>query len=214
MLKAVLWDMDGTLVDSEQLHWLAWKEVMDAEGVPVTYQLFRDTFGQRNDTIIPLMLGGQATAEAVMRISGAKESAYRRMVREGGIAEIDGAIDWVKRLHAQGWRQAIASAAPRANVDAIVDVLGLGECFEAAVAAEDVLRGKPDPQVFLLAAERLGVTPSRSIVVEDGRAGIEGARRAGMRSIGIAREGGELAADIVVRSFRDLGESAFEQLLR
>jgi len=214
MLKAVLWDMDGTLVDSEQLHWLAWKEVMDAEGVPVTYQLFRDTFGQRNDTIIPLMLGGQATSEAVMRISGAKESAYRRMVREGGIAEIDGAIDWVKRLHAQGWRQAIASAAPRANVDAIVEVLGLSECFEAAVAAEDVMRGKPDPRVFLLAAERLGVTSSRSIVVEDGRAGVEGARRAGMRSIGIAREGGELAADIVVRSFRDLAESAFEQLLR
>lgn len=214
MLKAVLWDMDGTLVDSEQLHWLAWKEVMDAEGVPVTYQLFRDTFGQRNDTIIPLMLGGQATAEAVMRISGAKESAYRRMVREGGIAEIDGAIDWVKRLHKQGWRQAVASAAPRANVDAIVEVLALDECFEVAVAAEDVLRGKPDPQVFLLAAERLGVAASRSIVVEDGRAGIEGARRAGMRSIGIAREGGELAADIVVRSFRDLAESAFEQLLR
>lgn len=205
--------MDGTLVDSEQLHWLAWKEVMDAEGVAITYQLFRDTFGQRNDTIIPLMLGGQATAESVIRISGAKEAAYRRMVREGGIAEIDGAIDWVKRLHGQGWRQAIASAAPRANVNAILDVLGLHECFEAAVAAEDVLRGKPDPQVFLLAVERLGVSPSRSIVVEDGRAGIEGARRAGMRSIGIAPEGGELAADIVVRSFRDLAESAFEQLL-
>jgi HAD superfamily hydrolase (TIGR01509 family) len=212
MLKAVLWDMDGTLVDSEQLHWLAWKEVMDAEGVAVTYQQFRDTFGQRNDTIIPLLLGG-ATAETVVRISDTKEAAYRRMVREGGIAAIEGAVEWVKSLHEQGWSQAIASAAPRANIEAILDVLDLKACFEATVAAEEVLRGKPDPQVFLLAAERLGVAPSRSIVVEDGRAGVEGARRAGMRSIGVARDGGELPADVVVRAFTDLSADAFERLL-
>jgi len=213
MLKAVLWDMDGTLVDSEELHWLAWKEVMDAEGVAVTYDQFRDTFGQRNDTIIPLLLGGAATPETVARISDTKEAAYRRMVRERGIVTIDGAVGWVKRLHEQGWRQAIASAAPRANIDAILDVLGLHAYFDAAVAAEDVLRGKPDPQVFLLAAERLGAAPARSIVVEDGRAGVEGARRAGMRSIGLARDGGELPADIVVRSFGELPPDAFERLL-
>jgi beta-phosphoglucomutase len=213
MRKAVLWDMDGTLVDSEELHWLAWKEVMDAEGVAVTYQQFRDTFGQRNDTIIPLLLGGAATAETGARISDTKEAAYRRMVRDGGIAAIDGAVDWVKRLDEQGWRQAIASAAPRANIDAILDVLGLHAYFDAAVSAEDVLRGKPDPRVFLLAAERLGVEPARSIVVEDGRAGVEGARRAGMRSIGLARDGGELPADILVRSFTDLSADAFERLL-
>jgi beta-phosphoglucomutase len=213
MLKAVLWDMDGTLVDSEQLHWLAWKEVMDAEGVAITYQQFRDTFGQRNDTIIPLLLGGTAAAETVARISGTKEAAYRRKVRDGGITVIEGAIDWVKRLGERGWLQAIASAAPRANIDAILDVLDLHPYFDAAVAAEDVARGKPDPQVFLLAAERLGVDPSRSIVVEDGRAGVEGARRAGMRSIGLARDGGELLADIVTRSFVELPADAFERLL-
>jgi beta-phosphoglucomutase len=213
MLKAVLWDMDGTLVDSEQLHWLAWKEVMDAEGVAVTYQQFRDTFGQRNDTIIPLLLGGTAAAETVARISGTKEAAYRRMVRDGGITVIEGAIDWVKRLGERGWLQAIASAAPRANIDAILEVLDLHRYFDAAVAAEDVARGKPDPQVFLLAAERLGVAPSRSIVVEDGRAGVEGARRAGMPSIGLARDGGELAADVVIRSFTELSADAFERLL-
>lgn len=213
MRKAVLWDMDGTLVDSEQLHWLAWKEVMDAEGVAVRYDQFRDTFGQRNDTIIPLWLGGEATPETVARISDTKEAAYRRMVRERGIAGVDGAVEWVKRLHEQGWRQAIASAAPRANIDAILDALGLHMYFDAAVAAEDVPRGKPDPQVFLLAAERLGVSPARSIVVEDGRAGVEGARRAGMRSIGLAPNGGELPADIVVRSFGELPPDAFERLL-
>ncbi len=213
MLKAVLWDMDGTLVDSERLHWLAWKEVMDAEGVAIAYQQFRDTFGQRNDTIIPLFLGSDAAAGTVARISDAKEAAYRRLVRESGIAAIDGAVGWVKRLHAARWCQAIASAAPRANIEVILDVLDLQNCFEASVAAEDVERGKPDPQVFRLAAERLGVPPSRSIVVEDGQAGVEAARRAGMRCIGLSREGGELAADLVVRSFKELAEDAFDKLL-
>jgi len=213
MLKAVLWDMDGTLVDSERLHWLAWKEVMDAEGVAIAYQQFRDTFGQRNDTIIPLFLGSDAAAGTVARISDAKEAAYRRLVRESGIAAIDGAVEWVKRLHAARWCQAIASAAPRANIEVILDVLDLQNCFEASVAAEDVERGKPDPQVFRLAAERLGVPPSRSIVVEDGQAGVEAARRAGMRCIGLSREGGELAADLVVRSFKELAEDAFDKLL-
>jgi beta-phosphoglucomutase len=213
MLKAVLWDMDGTLVDSERLHWLAWKEVMAAEGVAIAYQQFRDTFGQRNDTIIPLFLGSDAAAGTVARISDAKEAAYRRLVRESGIAAIDGAVEWVKRLHAARWCQAIASAAPRANIEVILDVLDLQNCFEASVAAEDVERGKPDPQVFRLAAERLGVPPSRSIVVEDGRAGVEAARRAGMRCIGLSREGGELAADLVVRSFKELAEDAFDKLL-
>jgi len=213
MRKAVLWDMDGTLVDSERLHWLAWKEVMAAEGAPITYQQFRDTFGQRNDTIIPLMLGGDVGPETVARISQAKEAAYRRMVREGGIRPVEGAIEWVRRLHAGGWRQAIASAAPRANIEVIVEALDLRACFDAAVAAEDVERGKPDPQVFLLAAGRLNVPPARSIVVEDGWAGVEGARRAGMRVIGLVRGNGELAADIVVRSFHDLAEDAFERLL-
>ncbi len=160
----------------------------------IAYQQFRDTFGQRNDTIIPLFLGSDAAAGTVARISDAKEAAYRRLVRESGIAAIDGAVEWVKRLHAARWCQAIASAAPRANIEVILDVLDLQNCFEASVAAEDVERGKPDPQVFRLAAERLGVPPSRSIVVEDGRAGVEAARRAGMRCIGLSREGGELAA--------------------
>jgi len=213
MLKAVLWDMDGTLVDSERLHWLAWKEVMDAEGVAIAYQQFRETFGQRNDTIIPLFLGSDAAAGTVARISDAKEAAYRRLVRESGIAAIDGAVEWVKCLHAARWCQAIASAAPRANIEVILDVLDLQNCFEASVAAEDVERGKPDPQVFRLAAERLRVPPSRSIVVEDGRAGVEAARRAGMRCIGLSREGGELAADLVVRSFKELAEDAFDKLL-
>lgn len=211
MLAAVLWDLDGTLVDSEELHWQAWRETMAAEGVPITWEQFKATFGQRNDSFVPLWLGEGATPERVARIGDAKEACYRRLVRERGLAPAPGAREWVERLRKEGWRQAIASSAPRENVLVMLEALGLAGAFQAIVAAEDVTAGKPDPQVFLLAAERLGVPPSRCIVVEDAPAGIEAARRAGMRSIFV--RGGDTPADLVVNTLAELPEDAFRRLL-
>jgi len=118
----------------------------------------------------------------------------------------------VRRLRADGWRQAIASSAPRENVDVMLEPLGLDASFDAIASAEDVTAGKPDPQVFLIAAGRLQVVPARAIVVEDGAAGIEAARRAGMPSIGVSRTG-SLAADVLVGSLADLPPDAFERLV-
>jgi beta-phosphoglucomutase family hydrolase len=208
---AVLWDMDGTLVDSEEFHWLSWRDTMSAEGVPVTHDQFLATFGQRNDAILPNWLGAGATAETIQRIGDAKEALYRKLVRERGIHPLPGAREWIERLHQQGWRQAIASSAPRANVEVVLEVLGLTADFEAIVSAEDVTAGKPDPQVFLKAAAKLGIPPARCIVVEDAAAGVEAARRAGMRSIGVSR-GTPLQADRAVRSLADLPGNAFRQI--
>ncbi len=213
MLAAVLWDLDGTLVDSEELHWRAWQETMTAEGVPITWEQFKATFGQRNDSFVPRWLGARATPELVAHISDAKEACYRRLVRECGLTPAPGAAEWVRRLQREGWRQAIASSAPRENVEVMLDALGLRDCFQATVAAEDVERGKPAPQVFLLAASRLGVPPERCIVVEDAPAGIEAARRAGMRSIFLRHTGTRAPADLVVASLQELSADAFERLL-
>src|SRR5208337_1187535 len=116
-------------------------------------------------------------------------------------------------LHKQGWRQAIASAAPRANIDAILEALSATHIFQSIVSAEDVHRGKPDPEVYLTAASRVGAPPGRCIVVEDAVAGVEGARSAGMRSIGVSHNGKHLPADIVVKSLDLLDSNAFEALL-
>ena len=118
-----------------------------------------------------------------------------------------------QRLAADGWLQAIASSAPRENIDAVLAVIGLASVFQAMVSAEDVTLGKPDPQVFLTAASRLGSAPARSIVVEDAAAGIEAARRAGMPSIGVSRKGSPLPADLAVASLADLPPDAFSLLL-
>ena len=209
---AVLWDMDGTLVDSEEFHWLSWRETMAAESVPITHDQFLATFGQRNDSILPRWLGAGAPAERIERVGDAKEALYRKLVRESGLAPLPGAAEWVRRLHRENWPQAVASSAPRANLDVVLEVIGLRDCFQALVSAEDVTAGKPDPQVFLKAASRLGMTPAQCVVVEDAAAGVEAARRAGMRSIGVNRKA-PLKADIAVSSLADLSPDAFLKLL-
>ena len=134
-------------------------------------------------------------------------------MRAGGVVALPGAAEWVRTLRGDGWVQAVASSAPRLNIEVVLQVLGLAEEFDATVSAEDVEHGKPDPQVFLLAAARVGATPERSIVVEDAAAGIEAARRAGMRNIAVGRDGAQMTANIVVRSLTDLRPDAFNSLL-
>jgi beta-phosphoglucomutase family hydrolase len=213
MNRAVLWDMDGTLVDSAEYHWQAWRDTMAREGPPIRYEQFQASFGQRNDSILRQWLGEKATPELIRRIGDAKEALYRQHVRQQGIAALSGALEWVKLLHRQRWRQAIASAAPRANIETILEVLQISPCFQAIVSADDVRRGKPDPEVFLVAAAKLDVAPKHCIVVEDAEHGIEAARAAGMKSIGLSQNGKHLPADIVVRSLDLLDENAFDRLL-
>ena len=213
MRGAVLWDLDGTLVDSEEYHWRAWKETLDRAGVAVTYQDFLSSFGQRNDAILAKWLGENAGAGKIEQIGNDKEERYRELVRQEGLVPLPGAAEWVTRLHQEGWRQAIASSAPRSNVETVLDALGMRPWFQAAVAAEDVREGKPAPDVFLAAAARLGAQPQGCVVVEDARAGIEAAQRAGMRSIAVGRNASELGADLAAARLSDLPSDAFSALL-
>ncbi len=211
--RAVLWDMDGTLIDSEELHWISWHATMASEGIAITREQFLASFGQRNDSIVPRWLGTASTPERVDRISAAKEERYRDLVRREGISPLPGVASWLQRLRKDRWLQAIASAAPRANVEVILECLSASEIFQGIVSAEDVHRGKPDPEVFLTAASRVGASPERCIVVEDAVAGVEAARRAGMRSIGVGRNGKNLPADVVVPALDLLDSNAFDSLL-
>ena len=212
--RAVLWDMDGTLIDSEEFHWIAWRTTMANEGITITREQFLASFGQRNDSIIPQWLGAAATPERIEKIANAKEELYRHLIRRDGVSPLPGVATWLHRLHRDGWLQVIASAAPRANIDAVLEALSATHIFQGIVSAEDVRRGKPDPEVYLTAASKVGVSPQNCIVVEDAAAGIEGARRAGMRSIGVTHDGNHLQADVVVESLDQLDPDAFDKLLR
>ena len=211
--RAVLWDMDGTLIDSEEFHWIAWRDTLAKEGIAISREQFLRSFGQRNDTILREWLDAAATPERIEQIGSAKEELYRELVRKNGMQALPGVAYWIHSLHEERWLQAVASAAPRENIQMVLDALNAGDWFQAIVSAEDVRCGKPHPDVFLTAACRVGVPPARCVVVEDAAAGIEAARRAGMRSIGVSRNGKHLPADVVVKSLDLLAFDAFERTI-
>jgi beta-phosphoglucomutase len=210
----VLWDLDGTLIDSAGHHWVAWRDTLAAEDRPVQPGEFANSFGKRNDEILRALFGPGIDADWIERVSEAKERAYRRLMRQRGLDAAPGALEWMRRLHESGWKQALASSAPRLNIDAVFGSLPFGRYLEVVVSADDVGRGKPDPAVFLEAARRLGLPPGRCVVVEDAPAGLEAARRAGMPSIGVlSRHHPSLKADLVVASLDLLPLQAFSTLL-
>ena len=152
MIKAVLWDLDGTLVDSADFHWQAWRDVMAEAGSPIMDEQFVHSFGKRNDLILAGWLGEGSDPGRMRRLSEEKESRFRTLVLAHGIEPLPGVGEWVARLHAEGWRHAIATSAPRLNLETLIDAMEMRQDFDADVAAEDVTHGKPDPEVFLLAA--------------------------------------------------------------
>ncbi len=210
----MLWDLDGTLIDSAGHHWVAWRDTLAAEGRPVQPGDFADTFGKRNDEILHQLFGRELDAGWIERVSETKELAYRLRLREQGLEAAPGAFEWLARLHGTGWKQALASSAPRPNIDAVFEALALGRFLDAVVSADEVGRGKPDPAIFLEAARRLDLAPARCVVVEDAPAGLEAARRAGMASIGVlSAHHPTLRADVVVASLERLPPDAFSALL-
>lgn len=211
--RAVIWDVDGTLIDSGALHFAAWQAILADEQFLLSEEQFRRSFGQRNDLVLRGFLGADLSARDIERIAAAKEAQYRGAVRTSGIALLPGVRHWLDRLKASGWRQAIASSAPHANIDAILDALELHTYFDAVVSGDDVAQGKPDPAIFLRAAHLLHVEPQRCVVVEDAPAGVEGGQAAGMSTIGVLFAQVELPADIVVASLADLPADAFERLV-
>lgn len=203
---AVIWDMDGVLVDSGEAHYAAWARLFREEGIPYSRDLFLQTFGQRNDRILRTLLGPDLPEERLRELDARKEAYYRELI-PSRVRLLPGAWELLNGLRAAGARQAVGSSGPRANVEATVAALGLASFFEALVAAEDVAEGKPAPDVFLLAAEWLGVSPVRCVVLEDAVAGVEAALAAGMCCVAVAttRPADELrAAHRVVASLKDV----------
>ena len=212
--RAIIWDMDGVLIDSGDYHYRAWREILAAQKqAPLTLDNFRKTFGLRNSEMLRDVLGYDLSEEAAEQLASIKEERYRALLRESGIPLLPGVLTWLQQLHRAGWRHAVASSAPRANLDAILEAVDIRQYFDALVTAEDVSRGKPDPEVYLTAARKLGVPPQRCIVIEDAPAGVEGAHRAGMLCIGVLTTHTQLTADIVAPTLPDSPWQTLEQLL-
>lgn len=181
--RAFLWDMDGVIIDSGEPHYQSWREAFSARGVEYTEQQFRSFFGTRDDLIIRQVLGPLSPDE-VRSIEDEKERRYRDLVR-GKARLFPGVLPLLRAMKQNGFRVALGTSAPMANVDAVAAELGLSQYFDTVVCGEDVSEGKPGPQIYLLAAERLGAKPSQCVVFEDSPHGVEAARRGGMKCVAI-----------------------------
>jgi beta-phosphoglucomutase len=180
-----IWDIDGTLVDTAELHFEAWRKVCEEIGRPFTRADFAATFGRRNPEILHELFPERITAADVDRIGFHKEALYRRAALAQGIKLLPGVRPLLEGLRQAGFRQAVGSSAPRENVDLILKLTETASFFAGISAMEDTQRGKPDPQVFLIAAQHIGMSPARCVVFEDAVAGIQAARAGGMRSIAV-----------------------------
>jgi HAD superfamily hydrolase (TIGR01509 family) len=202
-----LFDWDGVVIDSSRHHEESWERLARELAKPLPPGHFKTGFGRKNEFIIPNLLQWTSDVDEVRRISLRKEALYREVVAEWGLEPLPGVRVWLERLRAAGVPCAIGSSTHRANIDLSLGLIGLGEFFSGVVTAEDVSHGKPDPEVFVKAAQSIGREPVRCVVFEDALVGIEAARAGGMKVIGVAttHPASELgAADRVVHRLDEM----------
>jgi beta-phosphoglucomutase len=181
---AVIFDVDGVLTDSYAAHYQSWQRMFGEIGVQFTDEQFRSTFGRTNRDIFAELYRGQMTENRSRELGDRKEVLYREIVSEN-FTPLPGAVELIDSLSAAGFKLAVGSSGPPENIALTLEKLSRASRFSAAVTGADVTRGKPDPQVFQLAARRLSVPPERCAVIEDAPQGIEAANRAGMASIAV-----------------------------
>ena len=202
-LKAVLWDMDGTLVDTAEHHHVAWRNAALSAGREFFPEDFARTFGHRNPEIITYLFGTRIVGAAAEQLADRKEEEYRDAIRKHGVELLPGARVFIEALFAAGFKQAIGTSAPRANLEQILLQTRTATFFQATVTGQDTAKGKPDPEVFLSGAKLLGVIPSNCVVFEDAEAGVMAAKAAGMKCVAVCT-GGHSSSDQLRASGADL----------
>lgn len=186
-VAGVIFDMDGVLIDSSDAHLRSWRRLAGELGGQVTEEQFRSTFGRQNRDIIPMLFGGTLEPDRIEELSEKKELYYRELIKDD-VPALPGAAQLVRACHQAGWRCAIGSSGHPENIAMATRALGIEALISTVVTGKDVAIGKPNPQVFLLAAERMGLAPQSCAVIEDAPPGVDAALAAGMTAIAVTTE--------------------------
>lgn len=212
--RGALWDLDGVLVDTGEFHFQSWMVTLAENGISFAREQFQSTFGMNNKGILTILLGRPPEPDQLAKIGDTKEHRFRQAIR-GSVMPLPGVLAWLERFGEMGIRQAIASSAPYENIEALVDELGISPFFDALVSGSG-MPGKPEPDVFLHAAELIDTAPERCVVVEDAVTGVTAAKRAGMKCVAVTTTNpAEVLgqADIVVEGLDKLQPDVIDQLL-
>ncbi len=212
-IQCLLWDLDGVLADTGEFHYQSWNKALSEFGIPFTRTFFQSHFGQNNHSTLAQLLGDDHTPELLDEISDRKEQYFRSLTR-GQVQLLPGVRQWLDSFSKLGVKMAIASSAPQENIEVLVDELAIRSYFDALISGH-LLPGKPEPDVFLLAARLMGASPEKCVVIEDSIAGIEAARRAGMKCLAVTTTNSPEAlaqADWIVERLDDLDPGRFVSL--
>ena len=214
MTFGAIFDWDGVIIDSSKHHEESWERLAREIARPLPPGHFKRGFGMKNEFIIPKLLAWTDDTDEIKRLSLRKEALYRDVVRQRGLQPLPGVEAWLRKLVEAKIPCAVGSSTHRENIELALELIGLRDYFAALVTSEDVTRGKPHPEVFLKAAQKLGCSPDRCVVFEDAHVGIEAARNAGMRVIAVAttHPRAELdEADLAVQRLDELSIAQVEQ---
>lgn len=212
--RGVIFDLDGVIVDTGPFHKQSWYDLAEKEGFVMSDELFYSTFGMQNYQIIPKLAGKKMSRDEIDRMSDWKEQRYRELIA-GKLLLLDGVKSLLEDLKQNSFALAIGTSAPRANLNFMLEHIPLGDCFDVYVTGEEVTSGKPAPDTFLKAAEKLSIPAGKCIVVEDAVAGVHAGKAAGMAVVAVTNttERARLAqADLVVDSLTELSAKDFTRL--
>jgi beta-phosphoglucomutase family hydrolase len=183
--RVAVFDMDGVLVNNSRFHREAWRRLAREEGFALTDpEFWRLAIGRPVDEAVPRILGRFVTPEEAARLAQRKTALYHELA-DGHAEPVPGVVEFLRALAVAGVPRALATSAVADSAARILEGLGLAGAFTVQVTAGHVRRGKPDPEVYLTAAARLGVPPAACVVFEDAVVGVEAARRAGMAVVGL-----------------------------
>jgi HAD superfamily hydrolase (TIGR01509 family) len=213
----VVFDWDGVVVDSAPQHEASWECLAAEEGLDLPHAHFQRGFGRRNHYIIPQVLGWTHDPGEIERLSRRKEVLYRECLHATKITPLPGVRMLLENLRSCGVTCAVGSSTERRNVEMVLELLRLNGLFAALVTAEDVTRGKPDPEVFIKAARAIQREPEHCVVIEDTEPGLQAARRAGMYALAVAtthQEADLPSADRVVADLVGVSAAELRRWLR
>jgi len=211
----VLFDLDGVLIDTGQFHKQSWFDLAEKEGFAISDEFFRQTFGMQNYQILPLLAGSKLSGKEIDRMADWKERRYRQLIN-GKLTLLQGVKELIEDLKENGFLLAIGTSTPHANLTFMLEQLPVDGYFDAYVAGEDVKNGKPAPDTFLKAAQKLSLLPEYCVVVEDAVQGVQAGKAGGMKVLAVTttRSKEELnQADMVVENLTQVTAADFINLL-
>ena len=205
--QAIIFDIDGTMIDNMPIHKHAWREFCARKNIVLTDDDFRNKVsGLRNDQICKNLFGDDISDEDIEAYAAEKEAVYREIYKPY-IKEVPGLTNVLERLKEKNLKLAIATTAPKENRKFVLEALNMQDSFDIILGEEDVQKGKPNPEIYLKTAGLLKVDPTTCLVFEDSPVGVASAKNAGMTVVGIttSHSAEELkGADIIIEDFTEL----------